>query len=183
MFQTRDFFILCCEPTCLNPSLAWETKQHKRASLDCPTWAGQGWCLEMINWRQPPISHLSDTVLQHILILHLKLACISGDNVQHNSLLGWGLGCLVLNQRDEKPCGTGVHCGESSLEMFIAVYVGDKPVALERSQVIFWIALWKSAEDDDDQVLQGFVWGLGFSLPVFLYSRDVKLVFLLTVRP
>lgn len=40
MFQTHDFFHpLLWTNTCLNPSLVWETKQHKRTSLDCPAWA------------------------------------------------------------------------------------------------------------------------------------------------
>lgn len=60
------------------------------------------------------------------------------DNVQHNSLLGGGVGYFVLKQRTKEPCGTGVHCGESHLlVMSIAVYVGDKMLALKRSLVVF----------------------------------------------
>lgn len=44
----------------------------------------------------------------------------------------------------------------------VAAYLGDKLLALKRSQVVFWLALWftalwKTAEDDDDQVVLGFI--------------------------
>ena len=85
------------------------------------------------------------------------------DNVQHNNLLGRGLGYFLLKQRNKELCGTGVHCGESHLLMMpVAVYVGDKLLALKRSQLVFrlalcFTALWKTAEDEDDQVLLGFI--------------------------
>ena len=41
---------------CLQTSLVWETKQHKGLIWTAPALARPHWCLEMISWRQPPIS-------------------------------------------------------------------------------------------------------------------------------
>lgn len=99
-----------------NLSKPFPGMRNKRTSLDCPAWAGQGWCLEMISWRQPPIR----SPVWYSLTAHPNPAfeaCLYlWGQCPHNSLLGWGLGCLVLNQRDEKPCGTralwGVQSGD-----------------------------------------------------------------------
>lgn len=135
---------------------------YKGLIWTAPAWARSGWCLEMISWRQPPIRlpiwySLRTAVKSCIWSLP---GGISVDNVQHNNLLGWGLGYFLCSKAEEQ--GIGVHCGESHLlVMSVAVYVRDKLLALKRSQVVFWLALcftalWKTAEDH----MIMFFWGL-----------------------
>lgn len=170
---------------CLNPSLVWETKQHKRASLDCPAWARSGWCLEMIGWRQPPIR------FPVWYSLTAQPECISGDSEQCNKQPAW-LRLRMLGSKVEVQ-GTMWNRGslwgvQSSWDVHCCLCGGQagspgkKPgdlltCSLEICREWWW---WWSGSLG---VCVGAEVMSAFSLPVFLYSLDVKLVFLLTARP
>lgn len=78
---------------------------YKGLIWTAPAWARSGWCLEMISWRQPPhpFTYLIQSYRTAVKSCIWSLpGGISVDNVQHNNLLGWGLGYFICSTAEEQ---------------------------------------------------------------------------------